>query len=149
MRIKPFGVLEAACTLVERLPDEVGAQLEAAYALDRAGFEHRALQHYEVAHRLGVPLSERRHFTVGYGSTLRNVGKHEEAVAVFAQAAASDPEYPAYAAFLALALDSAGQPRAALATMLGCALDVAHPNAFDGYERALSEYRRVLSRDAG
>lgn len=141
--------LEAACTLVERLPDEVGAQLEAAYGLDRAGFEQRALQHYEAARRLSVPLSERRHFTVGYGSTLRNVGRHEEAIAVFSQAAASDPGHPAYTAFLALALNSAGRPRAALAMMLGCALDAARPGAFDGYERALSEYQRVLAGDDG
>jgi cyanophycin synthetase len=136
--------LEAACELVARLPGEVGAHLEAAYGLDRAGFEHRAIYHYEIARRLGVPSNERRHFTVGYGSTLRNVGRSAEAVAVFKQSAADDPGYPAFTAFLAIALESLGRPRAALATMLACALDVGRPGVFDGYERALSEYQRSL-----
>jgi predicted Zn-dependent protease len=129
-------------------PDDVAAQVAAAYAHDRAGLEHDALRYYEAARRLGVPAAERRPFTVGYGSTLRNVGRADDAVAVLAEAIADDPEYPAYAAFLALALASAGHPKAALAAMLGCALDAARPEAFDGYERALSAYHRELLETA-
>ena len=51
---------------------------------------------------------------------------------------------PPFAAFLALALGSAGHHSAALATMLGCALDVARPDAFDRYGRALTAYHREL-----
>jgi predicted Zn-dependent protease len=136
--------LAAARELVARFPDEVDAQIEAAYGHDRAGLERIAIGYYEAAHALGVPAGERRNFTVGYGSTLRNVGKIDDAIAVLAQAVADDPEYPAFAAFLALALGSAGHHKAALAAMLGCALDVARPGAFDRYERALSDYHREL-----
>jgi tetratricopeptide (TPR) repeat protein len=136
--------LIAARDLVARRPEEVGAQIEAAYAYDRAGEERIALGYYETAYRLGVPRDERRRFTVGYGSTLRNVGRADDAVAVLAQAVADDPDYPALTAFLALALVSAGHPRAAMAAMIGCALDVARPDAFDGYDRALAEYQREL-----
>lgn len=118
--------------------------LAAAYAHDRDGLEHDALRYYEAARDLGVPEPERRKFTVGYGSTLRNVGRADDAVAVLAQALADDPDYPAFTAFLALALAAAGHPKAALATMLGCALDVARPDSFDGYERALAAYHREL-----
>ncbi|MDB4958432.1 MAG: hypothetical protein JWO36_6001 [Myxococcales bacterium] len=136
--------LVAASDLVVRFPDHAGAQIEAAYAHDRAGAERIAIRHYEAAYQLGVPAYERRRFVVGYGSTLRNVGRADDAVAVLAQAVAEDPDYPALAAFLALALHAAGHPRAALAAMIGCALDAARPDAFDGYERALSEYERAL-----
>ena len=129
---------------VRSTTNDVGARLAAAYACDRAGDEHQAIKHYDAAHRLGVPAAERRKFLVGYGSTLRNVGRTEESVALLAQAMVDDPQYPPFAAFLALALMSSGQPRAALAAMLGCALDSAQPGAFDGFDRALGEYQREL-----
>lgn len=139
--------LVAARRLVAEQPENVEAQIEAAYAHDTAGQERTAITHYEAAHRLGVPEGERRNFLVGFGSTLRNVGRADDAVAVLAQAIAGDPDYPPFHAFLALALHSAGHPRAALAAMLGCALEVARPNAFDRYERSLDEYHRELLGD--
>ncbi|HEY5946825.1 MAG TPA: tetratricopeptide repeat protein [Kofleriaceae bacterium] len=123
---------------------DVQELLAQAYALDAAGDERAAIKLYDAAYRAGVPASQRRKFLVGYGSTLRNVGRSEEAVVVLAQAVADDPGYPAFVAFLALALADAGHPKAALATMLGCALEAARPGAFDGYERALSEYHQLL-----
>lgn len=134
---------EAAVALAAAHPEDGAAQLEAACAWDRAGEERRALRLYEAAYGLGVPAGERRRLIVGYGSTLRNVGRCDDAVGLLAEAAASDP-FPAYTAFLALALMDAGHGRAALATMLGCALDAARPEAFAGYERALGEYQRGL-----
>lgn len=115
-----------------------------AYEADREGREREAIRYYDEAWKLGVPEDKRRRFLVGYGSTLRNVGRPDDAVAILGEAIAADPEYPAYVAFLALALLDAGHPKAALATMLGCALDAARSGAFDGYERALGEYHRLL-----
>ena len=125
-------------------PDDVAAQIAAAYACDRVGREDEAIRYYERAFALGVPEEQRKGFLVGFGSTLRNVGRADEAVAVLADAVAAYPDYPALQPFLALALFSAGHPRAALAAMLGVALDVARPGAFDGYERALTEYHQEL-----
>lgn len=136
--------LAAAKQLVAVRPFDVLAQIEAAYGHDRNNLEREAIRHYDEAHRLGVPEPLRRRFLVGYGSTLRNVGRLDDAVAVLAQAVADDPNYPAFDAFLSLALLSAGHPKAALAAMLGVVLDVAKPGSFDGYERALGEYHKVL-----
>jgi predicted Zn-dependent protease len=124
--------------------DRIRELIALAYEHDREGRERDAIRYYDEAYRSGVPVELRRRFLVGYGSTLRKVGRADEAVAILAQAIADDPEYPAYAAFLALALADAGHPKAALATMLGCALDASRPGAFDGYERALTEYHREL-----
>ncbi|HEX5061365.1 MAG TPA: tetratricopeptide repeat protein [Kofleriaceae bacterium] len=126
------------------MSDDVRKLMDEAYAHDRKGDERGAIKFYDAAYRAGVPESERRKFLVGYGSTLRNVGRAEDAVAILGEAIAADPDYPAFTAFLALALADAGHPKAALAAMLGCALDVARPDAFGGYERALTEYHQLL-----
>jgi tetratricopeptide (TPR) repeat protein len=126
------------------MSETINELLEQAFALDRAGDERAAIRFYDRAYHQGVPDDQKRRFLIGYGSTLRNVGRAEEAVAILAQAIVDDPDYPAFTAFLALALADAGHPKAALATMLGCALEVARPGGFDGYERALGEYHREL-----
>lgn len=138
----------AARALALAEPGSCDAQLEAAYAHDRADLERDAIRFYDAAYALGVPSSDRRTFLVGYGSTLRNVGRADDAVAILAQAIADDPDYPPFHAFLALALFSAGHSRAALATMLGVALDIGtSTNAFDKYDRALVQYHRDLLSD--
>ena len=126
----------------------VEEEIAAAYACDKDGRETDAIVHYERAWMLGVPEDKRRRFLVGFGSTLRNVGRADDAVAVLSDAVAAYPDYPALRAFLALALHSAGHPRAALAAMLGVALDVDPGGRFDGYERALVEYHQELLADA-
>jgi tetratricopeptide (TPR) repeat protein len=122
----------------------VEEEIAAAYALDREGDEQGAIKHYDAAYRMGVPAEREKGFLVGYGSTLRNVGRADDAVAILADAVKKYPDYPALAAFLALALLDAGHPHAALAAMLGTALDVARPDGFDGYDRALGEYHTEL-----
>ena len=126
------------------MSDDVREIIAKAYEHDREGREREAIRYYDEAYRLGVPSDMKRRFLVGYGSTLRNVKRIDDSVAILAQAIAADPDYPAYAAFLALSLLDAGHPKAALATMLGAALDVARSGALDGYERALTEYHREL-----
>lgn len=136
---------DAALALAAKWPSEVRARIEAAYALDRLGDEKGAVRHYDAAWRMGVPEELRQRFVIGYGSTLRNAGRAEEAVVLLTEEMERAPGYPPHAAFLALALHSAGHGSAALATMLGCLLDVARGGAaLDGYERALGEYYREL-----
>jgi tetratricopeptide (TPR) repeat protein len=124
--------------------DEVLAVIEQAYALDREGHEHEAVRHYDRAWALGVPEPMRRRFVVGYGSTLRNVGRLEEAVALLGGAIADDPGYPAYQVFLGLALHSSGEHAAAAAALLEAILEVAAGADLDGYQRAIAEYQREL-----
>ena len=123
------------------MSDDVAAEIAAAYECDRRGDERSAIVHYERAWSLGVPDSERRHVLVGYGSTLRNVGRADDAVGLLGDAVAADPDYAPFRAFLALALLSAGHARAAVATLLGLALDTAD---LDGFERALGAYHDEL-----
>jgi tetratricopeptide (TPR) repeat protein len=118
-----------------------------AYEHDNEGREREAVHYYDQAYQLGVPADARKRFLVGYGSTLRNVGRTDDAVGVLSQAVIDYPDYPALRAFLSLALLDAGHPKAAVAAMLGVALDIARPGVFEGYERALSEYHQLLLAD--
>lgn len=136
--------LEDALADAARNPDDPVARIRAAYALDSAGHESAAVTHYDAAWALGVPADRRRRFLVGYGSTLRNVGRLEQSVALLAEASAADPDYAPYRAFLALALHSSGQHALALATMMEALLAVHSGAKLDGYERALGDYSREL-----
>lgn len=85
---------DAAVAEARRTPS-AATHRAAAYALDRLGDEHAAIRHYDAAWALGpasfaTPLDERR-FLVGYGSTLRNVGRADDAVALLADAVACHP----------------------------------------------------------
>lgn len=140
--------LDLILARADAAPDDVEARIAAAYALDRAGREQEAIAHYDAAWHLGIPDDRRRRFVVGYGSTLRNVGRLEESVAILGDASNADPRYPAFKAFLALALFSSGERAAALATMLDALLDVEDGCSLDGYDVALVEYQRELLEDA-
>ncbi len=140
--------LDLILARADAAPDDVEARIAAAYGLDRAGREQEAIVHYDAAWRLGVPDDRRRRFLVGYGSTLRNIGRLEESVAILGDASNADPRYPPFKAFLALALHSSGERAAALATMLDALLDVDDGCSLDGYDKALIEYQRELLEDA-
>jgi hypothetical protein len=122
-------------------------EIKAAYALDKEGDERGAIVHYDAAWKLGVPADVEKRFLVGYGSTLRNVGRIDDSVAILGEAIAKYPGYPALQVFLALSLLDAGHPKAAMAAMLGVVLDV-HAGALDGYDRALVEYHAELLKAA-
>jgi tetratricopeptide (TPR) repeat protein len=123
---------------------EAGEQaFERAAAHDRAGREAQAIPHYEEALRLGLPSSVRRKAMLGLGSSLRNVERHEDAVAVLEEACRQFPGDHALRAFLALALSSAGRCQEALGDAL---LLVAEQVELGGYARALRHYAEELTR---
>src|SRR5689334_4864770 len=89
-----------------------------ACAHDQRGEEAEAIPDYERALALGLPPEERWQALLGLGSSLRNVGRHEESVRLLRAAVAEFPDQAALQAFLALALCSHGEGRAAVVTLL-------------------------------
>lgn len=130
---------EAEIVHADAHPDDVAAQAAAAYACDRAGREHDAVGYYTRAWELGGPTDDRAGFLLGYGSTLRNVGRADDSIGILGQALLDHPDHAALRAFLALSLHSAGHHALAVATLLETALAIA-PHAFDPYRRALGAY---------
>jgi len=130
---------------VASAPEDAGAHIEAAYAHDRADLEHDANPPLRdrVSPRACRPTSvvtsssgsARRCATSGRGGRCGRCARASDRRTI--QIIRRSPRSSR------LALLSAGHPRQAIATLLGCALDIS-PTAFDGYDRALGEYHREL-----
>lgn len=117
------------------------AEFEQACAHDRKGEEAAAIPHYERALALGLPDDVRRNAFVGLGSSLRNVGRSAESVALLTQALEQFPGDAALRAFRGLALHSDGKSADALKDLLDLALKHA---PLGQYVRALTQYRDDL-----
>lgn len=106
------GDLEAAIAHFQRLavryPDDGGVYYELASVLDGTSMERDAIPHYRQALHLGLAGADRAGALLGLGSSLRLVGKPEEAVVLLAAAVEEFPAHRSLKAFHVLAQVSAG-----------------------------------------
>jgi tetratricopeptide (TPR) repeat protein len=126
--------------LAQRLPPQLAA-FERASAFDSTGHEEEAVSLYEEALALGLDPLRRRRAVIQLASSLRNVGRVEESVALLTaeRESGSDELDDAVAAFLALALVDAGREREAASLALS-ALAPHLPRD----QRSLARYARDL-----
>jgi tetratricopeptide (TPR) repeat protein len=118
--------------------------LRLAFDADSAGREEEALEHYRRAFELGVPDEELAGALLGFGSTLRNVGRLDESVGVLAEAVERFPEHRALRVFLAYSLWSAGRQADAMRSLVE-ALYVGDPaSELERYRRSITEYANDL-----
>ena len=127
--------------LVAERPAEDGAALfEWASVLDFAGREDQAEPYYRRALAAGLDQYRRPRAAIQLASTLRNLGRPHEGVAILrAELDNSEPDGldDARSAFLALSLADAGRPAEAVIALL---------DAIVGH---LSDYRRAVTVYAG
>lgn len=142
-RLTPDEVVERISALASELPDDdPRGPFELGGAYDSAGYEHEAALQYERAIALGLDGRARSELNIQYASTLRNLDRADEAVEILSSD--GDPELAAsQAAFLALALHSAGRADEALAV----ALETLIPQ-LPRYQRSLAGYAALL-REGG
>lgn len=126
-------------------PGDAVAEYELASAHDSIGNEAEAAVHYLRAFEAGLDGTLRRKATIQYASTLRNLGRAEESVALLTaeRDARSDGLDDAVTAFLALALTDLGREREAAALALG-----ALARHLPRYNRSLAAYAKALMADA-
>jgi tetratricopeptide (TPR) repeat protein len=134
------GVLAA-----ERPAGDAIALFELGGADDSTGRPDEAEAHYRQALDAGLAGERRRRAVIQLASTLRNLGRVEESVALLTaeRDAGSDELDDAVAAFLALALVDAGREREAT----GIALEALAAH-LPRYNRSLANYAQEL-RDSG
>ncbi|MBF4462586.1 tetratricopeptide repeat protein [Rathayibacter sp. VKM Ac-2878] len=126
--------------LAARYPGSDGvASFELGGALDSAGREEEAAAEYERALAAGLDEERRARLTIQYASTLRNLGRVDEAVAVLEAAEPHPAVGDARAVFLALALQSAGRADEALRV----ALEALAPT-LPRYQRSVRAYAAAL-----
>jgi tetratricopeptide (TPR) repeat protein len=127
--------------VAERPADDPVALFEHASAYDATDQPGPAVALYRRALEHGLAGGKRREATIQLASSLRNVGRAEEGVALLEAelAAVSDDLDDAVRAFLALALVSAGREREAV----GVALRALAPH-LTRYTRSVAAYAREL-----
>ena len=110
---------------------------ETGGAYDTAGDESTALGFYERAMDEGLDGDLRRRCFLQYGSTLRNVGRLEDSLALFAKARAEFPDSVALGVFEALSLHAAGRLNTALASVLLLLTDHVDVDDINRYKPAI------------
>jgi tetratricopeptide (TPR) repeat protein len=125
-------------------PDDAEVQYQAGWVHDLLGFEAEAAPYYERAAALGLPEPEREGLVLSLGSTYRNIGRHDDALALLEAGVRDYPDNDAMPLFLALARLSAGQPAEALALAFDVILATSGSAEIERYRRALASYRDEL-----
>jgi tetratricopeptide (TPR) repeat protein len=110
--IAAFTALQAAH------PEEAQLVYEVAGGYDTAGDEARAAPLYEQALAMGLDGDALRRCLVQYGSTLRNLERYEESLAVLDRADREFPDSASVAMTRALTLLESGRSDAAVGTLL-------------------------------
>lgn len=119
------------------------AAFELAGMYDSMGFEVEAGVEYERA--LGLGLDDARHaqLAVQYGSTLRNLGRLDDAIAILSAAPSHESTGSAPRVVLALALHSVGRKDEALRVALEAQIDT-----LPRYQRSMRAYAAALTLPA-
>jgi len=113
---------------------------------DSAGRPEEALAHYERALELGLPEALVPRLFVQMGSTLRNLDRNDEAIALFDDAVARYPDDVALRLFRAFCLATAARDREALVDVLDLARTRIDAPEVDRYRRSLENYTRDLEQ---
>lgn len=131
-------------------PDDAKGWFALGSELDREGFAAEAMEAYERVLALGferLPDLRQPELFVQAGSTLRNLGRLDEARDLLQRGRTRWPEFRALTAFLALVELSAGHDRDAALLLLG---DAASDHGSDAslvrYGRSLRAYVAELGR---
>ena len=123
--------------LAEECPKTDGrAAFELAGMYDSIGFAAEA----GAEHELGLDEARHARLAVQYGSTLRNLGRLDEAVAVLEAAPTHESTGSAPRVVLALALHSAGRKDEALRVAIEAQID-----ALPHYQRSMRSYAAALT----
>lgn len=130
--------------VAELPPDSAIASFERACVFDSTDASDLAVPLYQDALARGLPAGRRRRAVIQLASSLRNIGRADESVALLTEELdePSDELDDAVRAFLALALTDVGREREAVSHAL-TALGPHLPR----YQRSLANYARLLVDD--
>ncbi len=130
-------------------PDDPHVLYEVGGSYDTAGEEQTAAGFYERALAAGLDGDTLRRCLLQYGSTLRNLDRFDESLAVLDRARAEFPHSESVQVWHALSLHAAGRSDAAVAELMDLAADRIRTPDLLRYEAAVrgnAEYLRSLDR---
>lgn len=129
--------IAALLPLYEQHPRNPRVLYEIGGAYDTAGHESVVLDFYERAMSAGLAGDVRRRCYLQYGSTLRNLGRVDESIALFARARVEFPDSVSLGVFESLSLHAAGRANTALASLMTLLADHVHSDEIDRYKPAM------------
>jgi cyanophycin synthetase len=121
------------------------AEYEAGGVHDSAGRADQAVPHYERALELGLPPELEPRCRLQLASSLRNLNRVDEAIAIFDEAISRYPDDAALRLFRAFALADAGRAREALVDVIDLARTRIDAPEIERYARSLAAYTRQLA----
>ena len=128
-------------------PADAEVAYQTAWAHDVLGLEAEAVPFYELAladNGAGLSEKDRRGAFLGYGSTLRGLGRYPEAVEVFRRGVAEFPDDNALRTFSAMALYNVGEHHEAMRTLLEVVAETSSDPGIQGYRAAIEHYAKDL-----
>ncbi|SDJ98758.1 tetratricopeptide repeat protein [Nonomuraea jiangxiensis] len=142
VRLRETGEREQARELLVELaarhPDDAEVAYQAAWVHDSLGLEAEAVPYYQRALAgQGLGADDRLGAYTGLGSTLRVLGRVDDALETFLRGLAEFPQDAGLRTFMAMALHNAGRSGEAVATLLKV---VAESDQADRYRRAIAYY---------
>lgn len=137
---KDAEAIEHFRLLLADYPDDPRAYFEYGGAFDSAGQESEAIPHYRRAVALGLTAEYLPKVYLQLGSSLRNIGAHNEAIAALDEGCQQFPEFHALKVFKALALESAGRSHDALTALFELVMTGIHTADMQRYARAIRYY---------
>jgi len=144
-RMQP--TIDALRGVLAEHPDDPHVLYEVGGAYDTAGEEETAAGFYERALDAGLDGDTLRRCLLQYGSTLRNLGRFDESLAVLDRALEQFPESESVRVWHALSLHAAGRSDAAVAELMEVAVDGILTPDLQRYQAAIrgnAEYLRSL-----
>jgi tetratricopeptide (TPR) repeat protein len=136
---------ELLVELAAAWPDDAEVAYQAAWAHDVLGLEAEAVPFYERALAGdGLSAEDRRGAHLGYASTLRTLGRYQEAVEAFRRGLAEFPGDNALRTFLAMALYNVGEHHAAMRTLLETLAATSSDGDIQRYRPAIEHYAKDL-----
>lgn len=121
-------------------PSSARAKFELANALDYLGRESEAIPLYEEAIRMGLSAEYHAYALLQLGSSLRNVGRVDEAVQMLTDAEQRYPKIPSISMFRGLSLYSQGNHAEALKAVLKAMLSHVQSSDIKRYKQGIENY---------
>lgn len=139
--------IDAFLAVLAEHPDDPHVLYEVGGSYDTAGEEETAAGYYERALAAGLDGDTLRKCLLQYGSTLRNLDRFDESLAVLDRARAAFPESESVRVWHALSLHAAGRSDGAVAELMELAADRIRTPDLLRYEAAVrgnAQYLREL-----
>ncbi|MBB2947708.1 tetratricopeptide (TPR) repeat protein [Actinoplanes lutulentus] len=142
----PGRARELLLDLRGEYPSDARVAYQTAWAHDVLGLEAEAVPHYRAAIAGDLSGEEMREALLGLGSTLRALGRDEEAGRVFEQGVQLFPDFRPLRVFRALLRYNTGENREAVADLLRLLVETTADPEIQRYQRAVTAYAEDLDR---